>query len=194
MHRYRQQSRGLLLPFMVCASLCAVLCGCSDDKEVSYKSGGMTHTVAQGADALQKQFPLPIYPNSTPNGSVSAQGDENEQSKMLLLTTSDSIEKVSEYYQAEMPKGGWSVDNVQQTTPKLITISGAMKDKKLESNVTINDEFHLSLSKTIVLHHHWIEPFIQSLKTAFRIRKRLVSLSVKPLSCEIETWHTYLSI
>jgi len=125
---------------MVCASLCAVLCGCSDDKEVSYKSGGMTHTVAQGADALQKQFPLPIYPNSTPNGSVSAQGDENEQSKMLLLTTSDSIEKVSEYYQAEMPKGGWSVDNVQQTTPKLITISGALKDKKLESNVTINDD------------------------------------------------------
>jgi hypothetical protein len=58
---------------------------------------------------------------------------------MLLLTTTDSIEKVSEYYQAEMPKGGWSVENVQ-TMPKLITISGVMKDKKLESNVTINDD------------------------------------------------------
>jgi hypothetical protein len=99
----------------------------------------MTHTLAQGSDALQKQFPLPVYPSSTPSGSVSAQGDENEQSKMLLLTTTDSIEKVSEYYQAEMPKGGWSVENVQ-TMPKLITISGVMKDKKLESNVTINDD------------------------------------------------------
>ncbi|KAK1804611.1 hypothetical protein P4O66_020605, partial [Electrophorus voltai] len=27
------------------------------------------------------------------------------------------------------------------------------------------DEFHISLSKTVVLHHHWIQPFVRSLRT-----------------------------
>lgn len=133
MHHVFSPSR--LIPVLACA----FLCGCSNDKEVSYKSGGMTHTLAQGSDALQKDFPLPIYPKAAASGSVSAQGEENEQSKMLLLTTTDPIEKVSEFYQAELSKGGWSVENVQ-SMPKLITIQGVMKEKKLESNVTINDD------------------------------------------------------
>uniref|UniRef100_A0A3Q4MII6 U6 snRNA phosphodiesterase 1 n=1 Tax=Neolamprologus brichardi TaxID=32507 RepID=A0A3Q4MII6_NEOBR len=29
--------------------------------------------------------------------------------------------------------------------------------------LTVQDEFHLSLSQTVVLRHHWIQPFTQSL-------------------------------
>ncbi|XP_051739741.1 U6 snRNA phosphodiesterase 1 isoform X2 [Ctenopharyngodon idella] len=29
----------------------------------------------------------------------------------------------------------------------------------------LSEEFHLSLSKTVVLRHHWIQPFIQSIRT-----------------------------
>lgn len=31
--------------------------------------------------------------------------------------------------------------------------------------MTLSEEFHLSLSKTVVLRHHWIQPFIQSIRT-----------------------------
>lgn len=35
------------------------------------------------------------------------------------------------------------------------------------------EEFHLSLSQTVVLRHHWIQPFTQSLKAALASCKRL---------------------
>ncbi|XP_056106836.1 U6 snRNA phosphodiesterase 1 isoform X2 [Rhinichthys klamathensis goyatoka] len=31
--------------------------------------------------------------------------------------------------------------------------------------LALSEEFHLSLSKTVVLRHHWIQPFIQSIRT-----------------------------
>ena len=48
--------------------------GCSNDKEVSYKSAGMTHTFSEGKDAVPKDFALPLYPGAQPTGSVSAEG------------------------------------------------------------------------------------------------------------------------
>ncbi|KAL0155720.1 hypothetical protein M9458_049983 [Cirrhinus mrigala] len=32
--------------------------------------------------------------------------------------------------------------------------------------LTLSEEFHLTLSKTVVLRHHWIQPFIQSIRTS----------------------------
>lgn len=32
--------------------------------------------------------------------------------------------------------------------------------------LTVSEEFHLSLSKTVVLRHHWIQPFVQSIRTS----------------------------
>lgn len=39
--------------------------------------------------------------------------------------------------------------------------------------LTVQDEFHLSLSQTVVLRHHWIQPFTQSLKSSLTGCKRL---------------------
>lgn len=30
--------------------------------------------------------------------------------------------------------------------------------------LVLADRFHISLTKTIVLRHHWIEPFVQTIK------------------------------
>lgn len=38
------------------------------------------------------------------------------------------------------------------------------------------EEFHLSFSQTVVLRHHWIQPFTQSLRTALAHCKRFVSI------------------
>ena len=115
------------------------LVGCGNDKEAVYKSGGMTHTMAEGKDAVPKDFPLPLYPNAAPTGSVSAQGAGDEQTKYLILSTPDSIDKVSEYYQGELKSAGWDVGNVQ-VAPKLVSISATKKDKDLDSNVMIADD------------------------------------------------------
>lgn len=38
------------------------------------------------------------------------------------------------------------------------------------------EEFHLSVSQTVVLRHHWIQPFTQSLRTGLARCKRSVSI------------------
>ncbi|KAM9754987.1 U6 snRNA phosphodiesterase 1 [Menidia menidia] len=40
--------------------------------------------------------------------------------------------------------------------------------------LTPQEEFHLSLSQTVVLRHHWIQPFIQSLKESLTHCRRFV--------------------
>ncbi|KAM4572767.1 U6 snRNA phosphodiesterase 1 isoform 2-T2 [Odontesthes bonariensis] len=40
--------------------------------------------------------------------------------------------------------------------------------------LTPQEEFHLSLSQTVVLRHHWIQPFTQSLKASLARCKRFV--------------------
>ncbi|XP_024235001.1 U6 snRNA phosphodiesterase isoform X1 [Oncorhynchus tshawytscha] len=46
-------------------------------------------------------------------------------------------------------------------------------------SLTHTDEFHLSLSKTVVLRHHWIQPFIQSLRTGLTHSRRFICLAEK---------------
>ncbi|XP_028814507.1 U6 snRNA phosphodiesterase 1 isoform X1 [Denticeps clupeoides] len=42
-------------------------------------------------------------------------------------------------------------------------------------NLTQVEDFHLSLSQTVVLRHHWIQPFIQSLRTSLSQSPRSLS-------------------
>ncbi|KAJ4938334.1 hypothetical protein JOQ06_002954 [Pogonophryne albipinna] len=41
--------------------------------------------------------------------------------------------------------------------------------------LTLQEEFHLSLSQTVVLRHHWIQPFTQSLKAGLMHCKRFLT-------------------
>lgn len=117
----------------------AVCTACSTDNgEVSFKSGGMTHTFSEGPGSIPKGFPLPLYPNSTTTGSVSADGaTDSEKSKFLMLASKDSVEKVSRYYIDELKSSGWKLDN-QQTSGKLINLSASQAD--LEANIMVSGE------------------------------------------------------
>lgn len=55
--------------------------------------------------------------------------------------------------------------------------------------LTLSEEFHLSLSKTVVLRHHWIQPFIQSIRTGLTQFKKSV-LSNQNL---IRVFHTVIN-
>jgi len=108
-------------------------CG-SDEKNVSFKSGGMTHTFAEGKDAIPSDFPMPIYPNSEPAGSVQAQ-DDDEHSRFLMMSSTDSVDKISQFYQDELKKAGWTV-TPNQMIASLVNLTAQRKG--LEGSVMIS--------------------------------------------------------
>ncbi|KAF4091114.1 hypothetical protein AMELA_G00033270 [Ameiurus melas] len=71
-------------------------------------------------------------------------------------------------------------------------------------SLTRAEEFHISLSQTVVLRHHWIQPFVQSLRSALTTCRGFVCLADKLkvysnqektrtfLGMEISTGHTQL--
>jgi hypothetical protein len=129
----------------------ALLAGCGQNaSEISFKSGGMTHTFAEGKGAVPKDFPLPVYPNSTTTGSVSAEGGSNdERAKFLLLASKDPVDQVSKYYADELKAGGWKLEG-EQKTGNLVNLSasqGAIEANVMVSGGEGNTTISLSVSK-----------------------------------------------
>ncbi|XP_074533927.1 U6 snRNA phosphodiesterase 1 isoform X2 [Halichoeres trimaculatus] len=61
--------------------------------------------------------------------------------------------------------------------------------------LTPQEEFHLSLSQTVVLRHHWIQPFTQSLKASLLPCKRfLCSAGRLKIYCNAEGTRTFLGM
>jgi len=123
------------LPFIVASML---LAGCTSAEQVSYQSGGMTQTFVAGKEAGKQNFLLPIYPNATVTGEVQAQSKE-DQNSFRMLSSDDSVNKISEFYQAELKKDGWTVEP-KSVLPNLVNI-GAKKDK-LDGSIMISGDEH----------------------------------------------------
>ncbi len=72
----------------------------SEDGTISFEEGG----------ELPDDFPsdLPIYPNAKLTGSWTAEG-ENANGVSTVWETSDSVDKVGDYYKKELPKAGWKL-------------------------------------------------------------------------------------
>lgn len=61
--------------------------------------------------------------------------------------------------------------------------------------LTPQEEFHLSLSQTVVLRHHWIQPFTQSLRAGLVHCKRFVcSAGRLKVYCNAERTRTFLGM
>lgn len=129
------------LPFIVASIF---LSACTSAEQVSYKSGGMTHTFVAGKDVNKQNFMLPIYPNSRATGERQAQSGQDENT-FRMLSSPDPIGKISEFYLSELKKDGWKVTQ-QMVLPALVNIS-ARKDK-LEGSIMLSRDDH---SKTTVI-------------------------------------------
>ncbi|MBX9686021.1 MAG: hypothetical protein K2X27_04925 [Candidatus Obscuribacterales bacterium] len=123
-----------LKDFSVFAVASILLAACSSGEQVSYQSGGMTHTFKTGQTNKGINFALPVYPNAKASGEVQSQ-DHEEQNSFLLLSSSDPLSKISEYYLSELKKEGWTITQ-QQVQDSLANIS-AKKDK-LEGSVMLS--------------------------------------------------------
>lgn len=125
-----------------------LLTSCSNSSEVSFQSGGITHTFAEGNDATKQGFLLPIYPGAKPSGGVSS-GNNAESSSFLLLSSPDSAAKISDYYQQQLKKEGWEITQQDKMADGEVTNIGARKGE-LEASVMVSgEEKSTSISLTV---------------------------------------------
>jgi len=80
-----------------------------DGEKVSYKGEDFEFSYDSGGE-LPEDFPkdLPIYKNSKLVSKWSSTDEENEAIS-IVLETSDSLAKVSDYYKLELEKTGWDI-------------------------------------------------------------------------------------
>lgn len=115
-----------------------LLSACSSN-QVSYDSGGMTHTFSEGSAAVPPDFPLPIYPEAKATGSVSAEGQPGtENSRFLMLSSSDSVTKVSDFYRKELNERGWKIGQVDALGTEEVNISATNKEQ--EAGISISSD------------------------------------------------------
>ncbi|XP_056596388.1 U6 snRNA phosphodiesterase 1 [Triplophysa dalaica] len=61
--------------------------------------------------------------------------------------------------------------------------------------LTLCEEFHISISKTVVLRHHWIQPFVQSIRTGLTTFRKFFCLADKlRVYCNAEKTRTFLGM
>jgi hypothetical protein len=128
-----------VLPSFLCTGLvgCVLLTACGQDNhEVSFKSGGMTHTFADGK-AAGKDFPLPLYPNAQTAGAVAAKGDGDEDSDFMMLSSTDPVDKISSFYNDKLKEAGWTVKQ-NAFTPQLLQLNA--KKPGYEASVQISSD------------------------------------------------------
>jgi hypothetical protein len=97
----------------------------------------VTHTFAEGQSTKTANFPLPIYPNASPSGSVTTKGEGDDHSSFMMLSSADQLNKVSDFYAQKLKEDGWTV-NATTNMPKMVNISASKKD--LEANVMLGTD------------------------------------------------------
>ncbi|MBX9667494.1 MAG: hypothetical protein K2X93_07745 [Candidatus Obscuribacterales bacterium] len=105
--------------------------GCGNDKSVTFKSAGMTHTFNEGTEGIPKDLQSLVYPGAQIAGSTSAQDKDGEHAAFVSLSTPDAIERVSEWYQSTLPKSGWQIDTSDTGQSSVVSLSGHQKDVEI---------------------------------------------------------------
>lgn len=121
---------------MILLLAATLLAGCAATQQVSFQSGGMTHTFSAGKDATRNGFLLPIYPQAKPTGAVSST-DAEESSSFLMLTSTDPVKKIGAFYRDELKNSGWTVEQAQ-FQDDFVNLSA--KKEKLEASILISSE------------------------------------------------------
>ena len=100
-----------------------LLTGCGNPHQLTYKSGDMTETLDEGKSAVPEEFKDYVFPGATTAGSVSAEGENNEESKFLMLSCKQPTDTVSKWYQDKLKSNKWKTISVDNQT-KVISLVG----------------------------------------------------------------------
>lgn len=96
-------------------------------------------------------------------------------------------------------RGNWATyvyipyNPVEEFTDILEEIVSVAKSHGID--LVPQEEFHLSLSQTVVLRHHWIQPFTQNLKTGLAHCRRFIFAAGRlKVYCNAEKTRTFLGV
>lgn len=144
---------------------------------------------------VKKKSKLELLPTKTklplPNSVLNMFQDD------LDLHTEDSSLHDGRIRSFKHERGNWAtyvylpynpVEEFTDILEKLVSIS-----KSRDIDLMPQEEFHLSLSQTVVLRHHWIQPFTQNLKAGLaHCRRFLCSAGKLKVYCNAEKTRTFL--
>ncbi len=121
---------------------CIAMSGCTSGQQVSYQSGGMTHTWEDSKDAA-KTFPLPIYPNSKSSSALKASGD-GDSSEFMILNSADPVKKVVQFYSEELAKQGWKVTTLE--APNSVNMTAVKQGQQAGIMVSLDEKNQTSIT------------------------------------------------
>lgn len=120
----------------------------SKDGSFSITDSKTGEGVKVGEASIPSDFPkdFPLYAGAKPSGSLSGTDKNKGKGFWLVLTTSDSLKKVTDYYSSTLPTKGWTIEqtlNIADSMTMTIsnnTLSGTLiisrgKDDKATSMV-----------------------------------------------------------
>lgn len=83
-------------------------------------------TMQFGKNEVPADWPkdIAVYPGATVMSSMSMSPESGEKGKMLMLSSTDAIEKVRAYYAAQLAKDGWTVD-ATATMGEMVVLGGS---------------------------------------------------------------------
>jgi hypothetical protein len=117
-------------------------------KDASFESGGVNHKFSSGETTDTKDFPITIYPQANPIGANQTSGDADDNSRFLMLATSDPVEKVREFYVDALKNGGWVVnETVRQTT--LVNLGATKNDSDASVMISANADGKTTISMAV---------------------------------------------
>jgi hypothetical protein len=108
-------------------------------------------TVNVGEQKIPDNFPkdFPIYPGAKPTGSLSGSNSQDQsQGYWIVLSSTDNLDKIKTYYDTNLTKNGWIVDNTMKNADMnlysvkkgniagALTITRANTDK--ETTITVS--------------------------------------------------------
>ena len=109
---------------------------------------------AVGKDGSSVDFntgkPITDYPGDVPlyaGKSVMDVKSGQKKGRMVMLQTSDSLEKISSFYKSELESKGWKVDTTMNTD-KLIMYKASKDTRDLVVQIG-TDGTHQSISQTL---------------------------------------------
>ncbi|MEZ4535697.1 MAG: hypothetical protein R3D26_11975 [Cyanobacteriota/Melainabacteria group bacterium] len=137
MSKLSRRNALLVVSALLTMSSTAWITACNNEKQVTFKSAGMTHTFSEGGKDLPRELMPFVYPESVVAGATNAHDAEGEQARFLSMSSPDSMEKVTGWYQEKMGQEGWTVDETNKL-PRIIIISGHKDD--LEVSVTMAED------------------------------------------------------
>ena len=95
--------------------------------------------VSVGEQKIPADFPadFPIYDGAKPTGSLSGSESGDQKGFWIVLTTPDSIDKVTAFYQTNLKAKGWTVTNTLQITD---STTYTVEKAKLNGTVTVGSD------------------------------------------------------